>query len=40
MNAHIKDEDVEDFVTQEVVVKNEISEVKLEDWRAAENWVR
>ena len=40
MDAHIKDEDVKEFLTQEVVVKNEISEVKVEDWRVAETEVR
>ena len=40
MNAHIKEEDFEDFVTQDVVVKDEISEVKLEDWRVAGTQVR
>ena len=39
MDSHIKDEDVEEFLTQEVVGKNEISEVKVEAWRVAESEV-
>ena len=32
MNAHIKDEDVEEFLMQEEVHKDELMEVKLEGW--------
>ena len=50
MHVQIKDEDVEEILTQEIavkeeiltqeiVVKEEISEVKVEDWRVAETEV-
>ena len=39
MHAHINDEDAEEILAQEIIMKDEVPELKLEDWRVCDTQV-